>query len=153
MALQGPLSPPAQPLPGAGCPPTASSLPKTAQGEGMGMWDSAPWCPAGLGAATRCSALGALGLMTSSGGWAKVTSPCCCLLQERAESITTFALCGFANLSSIGIMLGGLGECDPRPGCLGTTQGDPAPGERGLSWGRRNVLPSSLRVWSLPAHR
>ncbi|NXP08564.1 S28A1 protein, partial [Thinocorus orbignyianus] len=29
-------------------------------------------------------------------------------ISERAESITTFALCGFANLSSIGIMLGGL---------------------------------------------
>lgn len=30
--------------------------------------------------------------------------------QVRAETITTFALCGFANLSSIGIMLGGLCE-------------------------------------------
>ncbi|KAG9489674.1 hypothetical protein GDO78_005559 [Eleutherodactylus coqui] len=29
-------------------------------------------------------------------------------LQERSEVITTFALCGFANISSIGIMLGGL---------------------------------------------
>uniref|UniRef100_A0A803Y7G9 Sodium/nucleoside cotransporter n=1 Tax=Meleagris gallopavo TaxID=9103 RepID=A0A803Y7G9_MELGA len=33
--------------------------------------------------------------------------------QERAESITTFALCGFANLSSIGIMLGGLTSMVP----------------------------------------
>uniref|UniRef100_A0A8C5M4Z4 Sodium/nucleoside cotransporter n=1 Tax=Leptobrachium leishanense TaxID=445787 RepID=A0A8C5M4Z4_9ANUR len=29
-------------------------------------------------------------------------------ITERAEVITTFALCGFANISSIGIMLGGL---------------------------------------------
>ncbi|XP_077120333.1 sodium/nucleoside cotransporter 2 [Ranitomeya variabilis] len=29
-------------------------------------------------------------------------------ISERAEVITTFALCGFANISSIGIMLGGL---------------------------------------------
>ncbi|OXB81928.1 UNVERIFIED_CONTAM: hypothetical protein H355_004011 [Colinus virginianus] len=39
--------------------------------------------------------------------------PCLCALQERAESITTFALCGFANLSSIGIMLGGLTSMVP----------------------------------------
>uniref|UniRef100_A0A8C5JI26 Sodium/nucleoside cotransporter n=1 Tax=Junco hyemalis TaxID=40217 RepID=A0A8C5JI26_JUNHY len=32
---------------------------------------------------------------------------------RRAESITTFALCGFANLSSIGIMLGGLSSMVP----------------------------------------
>ncbi|KAF2980435.1 hypothetical protein EK904_011239 [Melospiza melodia maxima] len=47
--------------------------------------------------------------------WADVTIPCCCALQERAESITTFALCGFANLSSIGIMLGGLPNRRPCP--------------------------------------
>ncbi|XP_067161390.1 sodium/nucleoside cotransporter 2 isoform X3 [Apteryx mantelli] len=34
--------------------------------------------------------------------------------QERAESITTFALCGFANFSSIGIMLGGLTSMVPQ---------------------------------------
>ncbi|XP_057278081.1 sodium/nucleoside cotransporter 1-like isoform X6 [Pezoporus wallicus] len=34
--------------------------------------------------------------------------------QERAENITTFALCGFANLSSIGIMLGGLASMVPQ---------------------------------------
>ncbi|NXG07617.1 S28A1 protein, partial [Sakesphorus luctuosus] len=34
-------------------------------------------------------------------------------ISERAESITTFALCGFANLSSIGIMLGGLSSMAP----------------------------------------
>ncbi|NXM26145.1 S28A2 protein, partial [Oxyruncus cristatus] len=34
-------------------------------------------------------------------------------ISERAESITTFALCGFANLSSIGIILGGLGSLAP----------------------------------------
>ncbi|NXP21427.1 S28A1 protein, partial [Scytalopus superciliaris] len=34
-------------------------------------------------------------------------------ISERAESITTFALCGFANFSSIGIMLGGLGSMAP----------------------------------------
>ncbi|NWW54842.1 S28A1 protein, partial [Pedionomus torquatus] len=34
-------------------------------------------------------------------------------ISERAESITTFALCGFANLSSIGIMLGGLASMVP----------------------------------------
>lgn len=35
-----------------------------------------------------------------------------CLLyfQVRAEVLTTYALCGFANFSSIGIMLGGLSE-------------------------------------------
>lgn len=32
------------------------------------------------------------------------------VIQVRAEIITTYALCGFANLSSIGIMLGGLCE-------------------------------------------
>ncbi|XP_065544857.1 sodium/nucleoside cotransporter 1 isoform X2 [Lathamus discolor] len=35
-------------------------------------------------------------------------------ISERAESITTFALCGFANLSSIGIMLGGLASMVPQ---------------------------------------
>ncbi|NWW74926.1 S28A2 protein, partial [Climacteris rufus] len=34
-------------------------------------------------------------------------------ISERAESITTFALCGFANLSSIGITLGGLAAMVP----------------------------------------
>uniref|UniRef100_A0A8C4KNG4 Sodium/nucleoside cotransporter 2-like n=2 Tax=Dromaius novaehollandiae TaxID=8790 RepID=A0A8C4KNG4_DRONO len=34
--------------------------------------------------------------------------------QERAESIATFALCGFANFSSIGIMLGGLTSLVPQ---------------------------------------
>lgn len=64
--------------------------------------------------------------------WAEVTISCCCALQERAESITTFALCGFANLSSIGITLGGLGECDLYPMCLGT---------QGMgSWVRERVL-------------
>ncbi|XP_074955815.1 sodium/nucleoside cotransporter 1-like isoform X1 [Phalacrocorax aristotelis] len=35
-------------------------------------------------------------------------------ISERAESIATFALCGFANLSSIGIMLGGLTSMVPQ---------------------------------------
>ncbi|NXQ58844.1 S28A1 protein, partial [Anthoscopus minutus] len=35
-------------------------------------------------------------------------------ISERAESITTFALCGFANLSSIGISLGGLTSMVPQ---------------------------------------
>ncbi|XP_074863286.1 sodium/nucleoside cotransporter 1 [Carettochelys insculpta] len=34
-------------------------------------------------------------------------------MSVRAETITTFALCGFANLSSIGIMLGGLTSMVP----------------------------------------
>ncbi|NWU97139.1 S28A1 protein, partial [Upupa epops] len=34
-------------------------------------------------------------------------------ISERAESISTFALCGFANLSSIGIILGGLTSIVP----------------------------------------
>ncbi|XP_029872110.1 sodium/nucleoside cotransporter 2-like isoform X2 [Aquila chrysaetos chrysaetos] len=34
--------------------------------------------------------------------------------QERAERIATFALCGFANLGSIGIMLGGLASMVPQ---------------------------------------
>jgi CNT family concentrative nucleoside transporter len=35
------------------------------------------------------------------------------VLSERTQIITTFALCGFANLSSIGILLGGLGVMAP----------------------------------------
>ncbi|TWI50885.1 CNT family concentrative nucleoside transporter [Pseudomonas duriflava] len=35
------------------------------------------------------------------------------ILSERTQIITTFALCGFANLSSIGILLGGLGVMAP----------------------------------------
>nr|XP_056722041.1 sodium/nucleoside cotransporter 1-like [Euleptes europaea] len=35
-------------------------------------------------------------------------------ISVRAETITTFALCGFANLSSIGIMLGGLSSLAPQ---------------------------------------
>ncbi|NXS25617.1 S28A1 protein, partial [Mystacornis crossleyi] len=35
-------------------------------------------------------------------------------LSERAESITTFALCGFANFTSIGITLGGLASIAPQ---------------------------------------
>ena len=31
-------------------------------------------------------------------------------VDERTEAIITYALCGFANFGSIGIMLGGLGE-------------------------------------------
>ena len=31
-------------------------------------------------------------------------------VDERTEAIITYALCGFANFSSIGIMLGGLGK-------------------------------------------
>ena len=31
----------------------------------------------------------------------------------RSETIATYALCGFANLSSIGIQLGGLGPMAP----------------------------------------
>ncbi|NWI52521.1 S28A1 protein, partial [Calyptomena viridis] len=34
-------------------------------------------------------------------------------ISERAESITTFALCGFANFGSIGIVLGSLGSIAP----------------------------------------
>ncbi|KFP98087.1 Sodium/nucleoside cotransporter 1, partial [Haliaeetus albicilla] len=34
--------------------------------------------------------------------------------EERAENIATFALCGFANFSSIGIMLGGLASMVPQ---------------------------------------
>lgn len=31
-------------------------------------------------------------------------------VDERTEAIITYALCGFANVGSLGIMLGGLGE-------------------------------------------
>ena len=31
-------------------------------------------------------------------------------VDERTEAIVTYALCGFANFGSIGIMLGGLGK-------------------------------------------
>jgi concentrative nucleoside transporter, CNT family len=34
-------------------------------------------------------------------------------LSERAQAIVTFALCGFANFSSIGILLGGIGTMAP----------------------------------------
>ena len=30
-------------------------------------------------------------------------------VDERTEAIVTYALCGFANIGSLGIMLGGLG--------------------------------------------
>jgi CNT family concentrative nucleoside transporter len=35
------------------------------------------------------------------------------LLQERSFVIATFALCGFANLSSIAIQIGGIGALAP----------------------------------------
>ena len=35
------------------------------------------------------------------------------MLSERTQIIITFALCGFANLSSIAILLGGLGVMAP----------------------------------------
>ena len=31
-------------------------------------------------------------------------------VDERTEAIVTYALCGFANIGSLGVMLGGLGE-------------------------------------------
>ena len=34
-------------------------------------------------------------------------------LSAQAETIATFALCGFANLSSIAIQIGGIGEIAP----------------------------------------
>lgn len=34
----------------------------------------------------------------------------CFLFQVRSETITTYALCGFANFSSLGIMIGALCE-------------------------------------------
>jgi CNT family concentrative nucleoside transporter len=34
-------------------------------------------------------------------------------MSDRTRAITTFALCGFANLSSIAILLGGLGSLVP----------------------------------------
>ena len=34
-------------------------------------------------------------------------------LQHRAEIIATYALCGFANVSSVGVQLGGLGPMAP----------------------------------------
>lgn len=39
-----------------------------------------------------------------------VRPPCDLYFQVRAEILTTYALCGFSNFSSIGIMLGGLSE-------------------------------------------
>ena len=35
------------------------------------------------------------------------------VLQEKTVVMTTFALCGFANLSSIGIQIGGIGPLAP----------------------------------------
>lgn len=34
-------------------------------------------------------------------------------LQKKSEIIATYALCGFANLSSIGVQLGGIGAMVP----------------------------------------
>ena len=31
-------------------------------------------------------------------------------VDEKSEAIVTYALCGFANIGSLGIMLGGLGK-------------------------------------------
>ena len=35
-------------------------------------------------------------------------------MSEKAVVIISFALCGFANLSSLGILLGGLGKLSPK---------------------------------------
>ena len=35
-------------------------------------------------------------------------------IDERTEAVITYALCGFANVGSIGIMLGGLGAMAPK---------------------------------------
>ncbi|XP_067928112.1 solute carrier family 28 member 3-like [Watersipora subatra] len=42
------------------------------------------------------------------------TGACLPTISERGETIATYALCGFANLGSIGIMLGGLGAMVPQ---------------------------------------
>ena len=56
--------------------------------------------------------------------------PCNLHFQVRAEILTTYALCGFANFSSIGIMLGGLSESR-----AGQLPGDRrTPGEGGEGW-------------------
>jgi CNT family concentrative nucleoside transporter len=34
-------------------------------------------------------------------------------MSERSQAIATFAVCGFANVSSIGIQIGGLGALAP----------------------------------------
>ena len=36
-----------------------------------------------------------------------------CTFQERSEVIATYALCGFSNLGSMGVMLGALGAMAP----------------------------------------
>lgn len=36
-----------------------------------------------------------------------------CFFQDRSVVIATYALCGFSNISSMGIMLGGLGAMAP----------------------------------------
>ena len=35
------------------------------------------------------------------------------ILQKKSEIIATYALCGFANLSSVGVQLGGIGAMVP----------------------------------------
>ena len=35
------------------------------------------------------------------------------MMSDRAQAVVTFALCGFANFSSIGIVLGGIGMMAP----------------------------------------
>lgn len=32
-------------------------------------------------------------------------------IDEKSEAVVTYALCGFANVGSLGIVLGGLGKC------------------------------------------
>jgi nucleoside permease NupC len=53
-------------------------------------------------ALSTCQAYQELGILVANGE-----------ISERAQTIATFALCGFANPGSIGIQLGGLGALAP----------------------------------------
>lgn len=74
---------------------------------------------------------------------------CFFLLQVRSEIITTYALCGFANFSSLGIVIGGLCECWIIPSSCFC----PAPGyslsndfwHRVLSFLKASICPSRKR--------
>lgn len=75
---------------------------------------------------------GGVGAPRPSQGKPLLTHPL--YFQVRAEILTTFALCGFANFSSIGIMLGGLSESG--------NLGGQGPGSETASWGSlASVLP------------
>ena len=68
-------------------------------------------------------------------------------MSDRTRAITTFALCGFANLSSIAILLGGLGSLVPEKKDLIARFGIKAVAAGSLS----NLMSAALAGLMLPA--